>query len=332
MPSGLVIYALRYTIRAEESLALDQHPGSALRGAIFHALLHRFCALPQQPECTTCPLAHSCPVAALVAPMRDESARGRDVPRPFIIRPPLIAAFGEDGMRLEAGQQASFEILLVGSAARLFPYLVMATATLQSQGLGRPLRANGGRRGRFTVEQILAQHPFTKAEAMLFRAGQSQVSVPDLAITESDVQARATRMADTAMHVRFLTPMRLITEGRLLHEPDPRVLVRRLAERMDALEREYAPVTIGAGVSVVGRWRDIAEACDLALVASDVAWVDTQSYSVRQHRRTPTGGFVGTATFTGSLVPELRELLAWGELLHVGKDVVKGNGWYQIEE
>src|SRR6185437_1393631 len=110
-------------------------------------------------ECVTCPLAQSCPVAALVAPMRDEQPRGRDVPRPFVIRPPLVAAFGENGMRLEAGQRTSFTLTLIGSAARLFPYVVMSTAVLQSGGLGRPLRANGGRRGRFTVEEIVAEHP-----------------------------------------------------------------------------------------------------------------------------------------------------------------------------
>ena len=47
--SALTIHHLRYTIRAEESLALDQHPGSALRGALFTALLQRFCEFPLQP-------------------------------------------------------------------------------------------------------------------------------------------------------------------------------------------------------------------------------------------------------------------------------------------
>ncbi len=59
-------------------------------------------------------------------------------------------------------------------------------------------------------------------------------------------------------------------------------------------------------------------------------WDDLKSYSNRQKRLTPLGGFVGKITFTGDL--ELfREILAWGELLHVGKSVVKGNGWYRIE-
>jgi hypothetical protein len=42
------------------------------------------------------------------------------------------------------------------------------------------------------------------------------------------------------------------------------------------------------------------------------------------------GGFAGQAVFTGALSPDLRELLAWGEIIHVGKNAVKGDGWYTI--
>ena len=44
----------------------------------------------------------------------------------------------------------------------------------------------------------------------------------------------------------------------------------------------------------------------------------------------PLSGFLGCATFAGDLAPFL-ELLIWGELIHVGKSCVKGNGWYRIE-
>jgi hypothetical protein len=53
------------------------------------------------------------------------------------------------------------------------------------------------------------------------------------------------------------------------------------------------------------------------------------SYSSRQRRRTPIGGLLGDITFAGDLAP-LRELLAWGALVHVGKNAVKGDGWYSI--
>jgi hypothetical protein len=39
---------------------------------------------------------------------------------------------------------------------------------------------------------------------------------------------------------------------------------------------------------------------------------------------------VGEAVFTGNLGP-LREILVWGSLVHVGKNAVKGDGWYVVE-
>lgn len=62
-----------------------------------------------------------------------------------------------------------------------------------------------------------------------------------------------------------------------------------------------------------------------------VRWIDAKSYSSRQRHTLPIGGFIGTATYTGACSPSLRELLVWGELLNVGKNTVKGDGWYQIE-
>ena len=41
------------------------------------------------------------------------------------------------------------------------------------------------------------------------------------------------------------------------------------------------------------------------------------------------GGLVGQDTLAGELAP-LRELLVWGSLIHVGKNAVKGDGWYTI--
>ncbi|MGH2508438.1 MAG: CRISPR system precrRNA processing endoribonuclease RAMP protein Cas6, partial [Ktedonobacteraceae bacterium] len=58
-------------------------------------------------------------------------------------------------------------------------------------------------------------------------------------------------------------------------------------------------------------------------------WVELTSYSNRQKRSTPISGLMGEATFEGDLAPFL-ELLIVGELIHIGKNVVKGNGKYHI--
>ncbi len=336
-PSSLTAYHLRYTIQATDALELQQHPGSALRGALFQALLRRFCVNQAALECASCPLVQTCPVSALVAPLRDEFPRGRDTPRPFVVRPPLIAAAGRDteGLRLEAGQQVTFGMTLFGSAGKLFPYVVLATQIMERNGLGRPLHEHRWRRGRFTVERIEAVHPFTGVQVPLFERNRPQVRAPDLAITAKDVAARAAALSAETISLRFLTPTRLTENGALVHQPQPLTLVRRLAERLDALEHEYAPVQarqLAPGAArAAGRWRAVAEAADLQMSKSEASWVDIKSYSKRQQRALPIGGFVGTATFTGTLTLALRELLVWGEIVHVGKNCVKGDGWYQIE-
>jgi len=66
------------------------------------------------------------------------------------------------------------------------------------------------------------------------------------------------------------------------------------------------------------------------LVKDETYWEDIQSYSARQRKTTPIGGFIGKASYEGDL-SHLRELLVWGEVLHVGKNIVKGNGMYRIE-
>jgi len=324
---GLSVQRLRYQVEATSTLILDQQPGSALRGALFHALLQRFCALPTQPLCASCPLIASCPVAALVAPLRDEPARGRDIPRPFVLRPPLRATTSPAGLTLQAGATFTFELVLFGDAIRLFPYIALSSPIMERNGLGRSLRENGGKRGSLIIREIVAITP-DKTTQSIYTHGQTAIQQLPPAVVAPEVIARAAAVNATRITLLFVTPTRLIAEGKLVHAPQPAVLVQRLAERLDALEREYIPDVSAAGGS--GRWRAVAEGAKLELTEWTGSWVETQGFSTRQGRALPLGGFVGQATFTGGLSLPLRELLAWGEFVHVGKNAVKGDGWYLI--
>lgn len=54
------------------------------------------------------------------------------------------------------------------------------------------------------------------------------------------------------------------------------------------------------------------------------------SGSRRRGNATEIGGTLGHVTWQGNLTP-LLPWLYWGQSLHVGKDAVKGDGWYRIE-
>ena len=92
--------------------------------------------LRQQGRAAPAPIARCCavcPVAALIAPMREEGETGGEQrPRPYIVRPPLGAR------RYAPGEALTFGLALIGQAAQLFPYVVMAAQGDRAERAGPP--------------------------------------------------------------------------------------------------------------------------------------------------------------------------------------------------
>ncbi|WP_069804363.1 CRISPR system precrRNA processing endoribonuclease RAMP protein Cas6 [Thermogemmatispora onikobensis] len=330
----LTTYHLLWTMRVETPLELDASPGTALRGALFSAIWHRFCTNKQARTCLECPLLQVCPVSALLAPADDPQAPtlqrlngqpwGRDIPRPYVLEPPL-----EGGRRYEPGERLVFGMTLIGRRVELLPYVMLSSQELERQGLGRPLPENGSppRRGELRIERIEAYHPFSGERQQLYRAGAQQVRTPTLAVQAEDVRQRALTLPEQRVTLTFLTPLRLVRHGALCKEPDFATLVQRLLERLEQLGLAYGAAEEARALAEQ-REHLLALAAAVRCEGHTMRWQDMPSYSRRLRRATPIGGLVGQATFVGDLA-ELRELLVWGELIHVGKDVVKGNGWYR---
>lgn len=315
----LTTHHLQVVARAVTPLELDLQSGAALRGALTNSLWERFCSNKAAPTCAACPLITHCPVAALVAPLREEGQKGGEQhPRPYVIRPPV------GKQRYEPGEVLEFGVGMFGRAAALFPYLVMAVPTFEAQGLGRKLAALGNQRGRLAVEAIDAVSPLTGARQPLYRRDCLQARAPGLAISAADVRAAADALPRDRLTLQFHTPLRLTDDKRLVRELALRPLVQRLMRRLDDLS-----ITFGDGsLALAWQWY-LAQAEQVRVVRDETVWADVVSYSARQRRRTPIGGLLGRATFAGDLT-HLRELLVWGSLIHVGKNAVKGDGWYSI--
>lgn len=315
---SLQTHHLAFTARATTPLELDAQAGSSLRGALVGALWGRFCANKAAPSCAACPLVSACPVAALIAPMRDDPSEGGDQrPRPYVVQPP-------PGGRLAPGQELRFGLRLFGSAATLFPYVVMAAQGLEQSGLGRPLQANRGQRGRLAVERIEALHPLSGARQTLAERGLPRVEAPGLPVGAADVRAYAAALPADCLTLRLHTPLRLIDDGRLVKRLTLRPLLQRLLRRLDDLCAAY-----GERLPDLDVPRLLALAEQTRVADDQTAWVDVVSRSARQRGSTPIGGLVGQISFAGDLA-ELREPLVWGSLVHIGKNAVKGDGWVEI--
>ena len=58
-------------------------------------------------------------------------------------------------------------------------------------------------------------------------------------------------------------------------------------------------------------------------------WVEAWSASRRDRMMRPTSGFVGSIEYSG-LFADLLPYLILGQALQVGKNTIKGCGWYQL--
>ncbi len=319
------VYPLRAICRAVEPVALPVFGGSAVRGALFGAVRDLACVNPAAPSCAVCPLHAVCGAAQLLATVDEQGPRGREVPRPFALRPPL-----DGGRVVQPGERFTFGLTLIGEQAlRLLPYLVLGLRRVGDIGMGRPVVTDGGggavaRRGRFQVEALVQVNPLTGARQAVMRAGDALVTLPDAPVTHAQVlEWCAARGPVSRLTLRLRTPLRLVVDGKPVRRLTFPLLMQRVCRRLTDLERSYGAVD---GLD----FRDVlARAVDVEVVDDHTRWLDLESKSSRQGRTVPIGGLVGSVGLTGDLTPFL-PWLVWADLVGVGKDVTKGNGVIEL--
>ena len=309
--SPFTAYRLRFTLEALQPLTLPEPRGAALRGALLESLWR------QHGETD---------LGSVAEP-------GEQLPRPYTIEPPLTASG-----QYAAGEQLTFGLTLFAGARDLVPYLIGAVRQWHSSGIGARQPALNGQRSRVQLLGALAENPFTAQRQVLWASGRQSDRQPDLspalAITAAHVATAAQQWSldeRAVVQLTFHTPTRLIARGQLLRSPQPRVLVARLMQRLRTLGQAFAAADT-PGLPFDDPKALLAPADAIMLQADETAWVDQWSPSRRLRRTTPIGGFVGRASWEGerAAIRALLPLLLWGSIVHVGKDTVKGNGWYHL--
>lgn len=369
----LTAHHLRFSLEVESTIELNEHKGSALRGLLFNALRGPdqnpalgFCTQRHLKSCAECALVAVCPVAGLVATLDPEAERGRDVPRPYAIKPPL-----DDRQRYEAGDALTFGLTLFGDALNLFPYVVMGLRQAERSGLGKklPRPAAGGRfqRGLFKLRSAQAINLLSGEVQDILQAGSSLVQRPDMPVTHGQVlelsrqmlserigasangfhsvgsQLYAVKPDAVEISLVFKTPTRIVEREHLLKEPQFRPILQRLLERLEALSgRGEAVMRSQRGSEAAALRFTPDEAIDKAgllalgerveLVENRTRWADVWSFSSRRGDKTPIGGLVGQAVYRAEaeVWAVLLPYLLWGSVVHVGKSAVKGDGWMAV--
>lgn len=335
-PLAFTAHRLRFELVARDTLALGAHAGSALRGMLYRALM-ALAGPVRQAGAHHLEFLPNDPVRFLMATLDDDSARGQDVPRPYTIEPPvwadLLSGGGVDArgeITLPPGATFVFGLTLYARAMELFPYVILALKRAEAAGLGRG-------RGRFEVAQAWAENPFTGQTQSVYVAGDQLVRVPDLAITQAHVAAMP-QPNGRALALSFLTPATLRANKQPVFTPQFNIVIHRLIERLTELSQYAGDETGAAALPCLPATReeknDLLRRADAVRVSiDDTRWVALNGYSARQQAPTALSGFAGRVTFeaeSADAFAPFMPLLRWGEIVHVGKHTVKGNGLFRI--
>lgn len=346
MTDGFRVHLLRFRAEVTAPLLLPAAAGAALRGALFGGLREQFCLAGRGPMCGRPELAASCPVCFLLAPVDERDPRGRDVPRPYVLRAPTPDApgvFRSVGYR--PGQTLELGLATFGRALGHFPYALLGIEEMGRRGLG------AGRQGQFRVEEVWAENPIAgRQEAIYRRARDGVVRAPSLPVDAEQVAEEVAlltrRGGDRRLKLELVTPTRLIERDRLVKQEGFTfsALLGRLLERLSALFGRYGDeaggsggidgVDGGEGHGGAGRPFEAAlllrAAADVRIAERRLVWRELFRASGRHGRMVPMGGLVGDAILEGDLGPFL-PWLVWGSLVHVGKDAAMGNGQFRVE-
>ena len=286
----------RLEFEALEDIALPA--GSEIntfRGALGLALRSVVCKAECR-EARNCGVRQCCPYARFFEPVWEDGPSGyHDAPRPFVLRWVGGAGDGQKGDLLRA------DLFVFDRDHAPWRELEMAFERVSAQGLGP-------RRGRVRLKT--------------FAFGGGETATLRMPVNATDgVPGRRGKV-----RLLFVTPTELKSSGEVCTEPDFRVLLQRILERLWALGCLYQGWQ--AGDWDYRRLLDLGRGVRLA----DWSWQhrEAERRSSRTGQRHSIGGFTGWAEYEGAVgafLPVL-DIARW---IGVGRQTVWGKGEVRVE-
>jgi hypothetical protein len=281
-----------------------------LRRVLGKALIDAFCVFGE-PRCQArstgetrpaelCDLAMSCPYGVLYAASRNQ-------------RPPfaLYVASSSAGGRI-------VELSLYGPAWRTYGWALAGLRHALTAGLGKarePWRIDrvfkvdaSGLRRQLCSGDLTGMPAFLEPDSLSLTADRELLPEP--------------------VAVEFLSPTRLVREGRLLPRDAPvtlELLVARILDRFRDLYGEGASDSLRPAA----RAEIEAAAARVRLTRAETRWIEVRDYSARTRSELRLGGLTGRLWYAEP-ASRFLPLLRAGELLHVGKNPTSGCGRIRV--
>ena len=309
----LVRLRLQFARHAGET-APAGYMGSAWRGAMGR-LLRRAACITRLERCDSCMLRYECPYAYVFeTPPPPESSRMRKypaAPHPFVLEP-AESFRPEDAARpvRPEGETYGLGLVLIGRAVRYAPYLVWALSEAARDGIGEA-------RVRLTLQAV---HLLEEGRWRTLEPG----PMPPLPASGVPPSAPPRRV-----RLRFLTPLRIVRDGRVLRERELTfsAFLRSMLRRASLVHYFHGARELDLD------FRALAEASEgVSWEPERLAWVELWRHSSRQRRRVPLHGIVGSVCVDGPAVAPFWPFVVLGSVIHAGRAATMGLGRYVLEE
>lgn len=313
----------RFTARVQQPLTLPDYAGSLLRGQ-FGAALRNVACMTRQPTCPGCPLIQTCPYTRIFeAPPPPKGSHAlqdfSQIPNPYIIEPPAPGA-----RVLDADDDFTFHLVLIGHAIDQLPLIIFALQRALAQGLTRQ-RVPTDLLQVDWLDELSIPHPVWSIEHPTLLAHPTTITAHNSAADDANNTAKNT----TEITLQIHTPLRLQHQGKPLGigQLTPRTLVAAIARRV-ALLMEFHASQSNWGEAA----KRITHLSETLTDTQNLHWFDWTRYSSRQQQEMTLGGVLGTWTLHGAhdTLPEIWPWLWLGQWLHVGKNASMGLGGYTL--
>ena len=302
--ASLRVSPLAFHLETTGPFRAPEYKGGLFRGG-FGDYFRDLVCVTRAPICTGCPHLQTCAYSTVfetpVDPTRAAVLRKYpNAPHPFTLTPPL-----EERTCLPPGTAVDLAVTLIGRGIEHLPHFVRV---FESMG------ADGHYGGRFRLRSVSGQ-----GRLVYDGATRRVVSAPPPWPLVNGAGMRK-------VWLKFITPLRLRTEGRYNSRPNFLDIVQTLLRRIHLLSAIYGG---GDGDS---RWtHELLRVADGARTLR-TAWrmYEWDRVSGRSGRRVPMDGVVGWLEAEGDL-SELGVYLKAGEWLGVGNGTSMGLGRYRIK-
>ena len=309
--SSLRLLELKAVLGAKSDIVWNSFPGSVLHGALGYTTRRRSCVIEEE-KCEGCYLLDTCLYSQLFETRTPkDSSRMKKYPR---IPPGLRLTFdGWDSSMIEAGEEFEVGLIFLGGAINTTISLLLSLQETFEHGIGS--KNKDGSRGRADLLSING--------AQGENIGIEKFNFADEIPIKITKWAEFANIESSSFTIRFVSPTRIVSQGRITENPDFRDIFATVLRRVSNVAYFHCDHELDVD------YKGLVEQANHINFKSQFRRIKVSRYSARQMRRTMMDGIVGEMSILDC--PE--ELLPWiaiGSKLGIGKNTSMGTGEYII--